>query len=74
MSTLATTDDKIRQLVVERLKTLPSGRNISIGSKGDFSKEQLIEHVGQNDEIGKKIVQIQLSYLQSLKKGILLDE
>lgn len=74
MSALTTTDDRIRQLVVERLKTLPSGRKISMGSKGDFSKEQLIEHVGKNDEIGKKIVQIQLSYLQSLKKGILLDE
>lgn len=67
-------DEEIRQLVIERLKTLPSGRKISIGSKGDFDKDQLIYHVTNDDEVGKTIVQIQLSYLRSLKKGILFDD
>ena len=67
-------DEEIRQLVIERLKVLPSGQKISIGSKGDFSKDQLIYHVNKHDDVGQKIVQIQLSYLQSLKEGILFDE
>lgn len=68
------TDEEIRQLVIERLKVLPSGQKISIGSKGDFTKDQLIYHVKEHDKVGQKIVQIQLSYLQSLKEGILFDE
>lgn len=68
------TDDDIRKLVIERLKTFPSGKKVSIGSDGDFTKDELIKHVGEQDKIGKKIVEIQLSYLQSLKEGIILDE
>lgn len=68
------TDQEIRDLVMERLKVLSSGQKISIGSVGDFSKDQLIDHVLKQDRIGKKIIQIQMSYLQSLKSGVLLDD
>lgn len=68
------TDEEIRQLVIERLKTFPSGKKISIGSDGDFSKEELIAHVGQEDKIGKKIIEIQLAYLRSFKEGNLFEE
>jgi len=68
------TDEEIRKLVVERLKTFPSGKKMSIGSEGNFSKEELINHVESEDRIGRKIIEIQLTYLQSLKKGILTDE
>lgn len=67
-------DGEIRQLVIERLKTFPSGKKISIGSDGDFSKEELIAHVGQEDKIGKKIIEIQLAYLRSFKEGSLFEE
>lgn len=68
------TDEDIRKLVIERLKSFPSGKKVSIGSEGDFSKEELINHVEDQDKIGKKIIEIQLAYLQSLKGGMLLDE
>lgn len=68
------TDPEIRQLVIERLKVLSSGKKISVGSEGDFTKEELIDHVEHDDSIGKKIIQVQLSYLQSLKTGVLFDE
>jgi len=68
------TDEEIRKLVVERLKTFPSGKKISIGSEGNFSKEELINHVESEDRVGRKIIEIQLTYLQSLKEGILTDE
>lgn len=69
-----TTDEDIRQLVVERLKTIPYGKSISIGSGGSFTKKELIEHVEKDDEIGKKIVDIQMTYLRSLKTGIFFDD
>lgn len=63
----------IQQLVVERIKALSPGRKISIGAEGKFSKEELIEHVQQGDKIGEKIIKVQLSFLRSLKTGILFD-
>jgi len=72
--TQKTTDEEIQQLVIERLNIFPPGMKISIGSSGVFSKDELIEHVKKNDQIGKKIIEVQLSYLRSLKTGILFDE
>ena len=63
-------EKEIKQLVIERIKTLSSGRKISIGAEGEFSKEELIAHVKKGDRIGEKIVKVQISYLQSLKLGI----
>ena len=54
-------------LVIARLQTIPSGVSISVGDKGTFSVEDLIESVKKGNEIGNMIVGIQLDYLKSLK-------
>ena len=63
----------IIELVIARLQTLPEGREISVGSERDFTKEELIQHVQSQDEIGKKMVEIEMSFLRSLKEGIFYD-
>ena len=63
---------EIKRLVIERLKTLSSGRKISIGAEGEFTKEELIEHVQKGDRLGEKIIQVQLFYLRSFKSGRLV--
>lgn len=68
------TDEEVRQLVIERLKTFPTGKRLSIGQKGTFTKEELISHVARQDSVGKKITEIQLEYLRALGKGKLFDE
>jgi len=68
------TDEDIRKLVVARLRSFPVGRKISIGADGEFTKDELIDRVEKDDRIGKKIVQVQLSYLQSLKDQRFLEE
>jgi len=67
-------DEEIKQLVIERLKTIPPDKKISIGGEGDFTVEELIARVKKNDEIGQKIVEVQMKFLQSLKTGALLNE
>ena len=67
-------DEEIRQLVIERLKTIPPDKKLSIGGEGDFTVEELIDRVKKNDEIGQKIVEVQMKFLQSLKTGALLNE
>jgi len=70
---LSISDAEIRKLVVARLRSFPSGRKMSIGADGEFTKDELIDRVEKDDRIGKKIVQIQLSYLQSLKNERFLE-
>ncbi|MBI4453454.1 hypothetical protein HY636_02315 [Candidatus Woesearchaeota archaeon] len=63
---------EIKELVIIRLETLPSDKKISIGSFGEFSKEELVEHVKKDDEIGKKLVEVELEFLRALKEGIVI--
>jgi len=55
-------------LVIARLQVLPAHLKVSIGAYGAFDKNQLIAHVKQNDEIGKAISDVYMSYLRSFKE------
>ncbi len=55
-------------------KALPSGQKVSIGSEGSFDKQELISHIEKQDNIGDKIIEIQLNYLRALKGGVLIGE
>ena len=63
--------EDVKKLVIFRLDTLPPGKKISIGSSGEFSKEDLIMHVRQGDDIGKKIVEVEMEFLRAIKEGTL---
>ena len=65
------TSEYIKKLAIIRLQTLPQNKKISIGSYGDFSKEELINHIKKGDEIGKKLIEIELKFLRALKEGII---
>lgn len=59
--------EEVKELVIARLEVLPKDTGISIGSTGEFTPDQLIERVKEGDEIGQKIIEVQLNYLKSLK-------
>ena len=67
-------DKDIQDLVIARLQTLPEGVEVSIGSEGDFTKDELIDHVQQGDDLGLKIIELEMSFLRSLKSGIFYDD
>lgn len=60
--------EEITNLVVARLETIPSNVEISIGGDGNFTIKELIERVKKQDEIGKKMIDMQLAYLRSLSQ------
>lgn len=62
-----TISNEIKELVIARLEVLPKDTGISIGSAGEFTRDELIERVKKGDSVGQKIVEVQLNYLQSLK-------
>lgn len=65
---------EIKDLVIARLEVLPPDKKISIGSAGEFTKEELIKRVEKEDDIGKKIVEIELDYLRAIKEGIFYEQ
>ncbi len=63
-------EEEIKKLVIARLSAMPKNIKVSIGAYGSFDKYELIERVKKGDEIGKKIMEIQMFYLKSIKRGI----
>jgi hypothetical protein len=64
-------EEIIKDIVIARLKSLPEDTGISVGSEGDFNREELILHVKKGDEVGLKIIEVEMSFLRGLKEGIL---
>lgn len=62
-------DQDIKELVKARLSVLPQNVNISIGLDGAFKRDELIRHVERGDSIGEKIIQVDMEFLRSLKRG-----
>jgi len=65
-------EDILKQIVLERLRQTSPTFKVALGSKGGFlHKEQLINEVTKDTNLGRKIVDIQKRYLESLKEGII---
>lgn len=63
-------EKEIIELVKARLSVIPQEAVLSVGSYGEYKRDQLIKEVENNTEVGKKIVEIQMQYLKLLKEGI----
>lgn len=64
--------DQIRELVIARIRTLPEDMALSIGGE-ELKRDQLIEHVVQDDAIGKELTDMQLEFLQDMASGALYE-
>ncbi len=62
--------EDIKELVLARLQTLPNDKGVSIGSSGNFTKDDLIRHVESGDAIGEKIIEVEMNFLKALKDGV----
>jgi hypothetical protein len=60
----------IKRLVIERIKATSDELEISIGSTR-YTKEQILDSVEKEDEIGKEIIDIQIEYLRDMAQGAL---
>lgn len=65
--------DDFQKLVYARLQSLPKGYTMSIGESGTITKEEALQHVKADDEIGKIIIQIDRNYFNMLKSGSLYE-
>ena len=54
----------IKRKVIERINRIPKDVRISIDLEGIYSPDEIVEHINLNDEVGKKIVQIESEYIK----------
>ena len=70
---ISTASDKelredIKKLVIERIKASSSDLGVVIGSI-EYSKEEMLKSVEEENEIGKEIIAIQMEYLRDMASG-----
>ena len=71
---MSDTQKEIKELVLARLDVMPDDLELSIGSYGSFTKKELKEAVEKDTDVGKKVVEMQISFLKAVKfKGFTLN-
>jgi len=65
-----------REIVIERLRQTPPNVKVSFGTQdGEFmNRDDMIQQIEGNTELGQKIVNIQFEYLKAFKKGGLMGD
>ena len=65
-----------KEIAIERLRQAPPTIKVSFGTKnGEFmSRDEIIEQIERDTEIGKRVVKIQLEYLKAFKNGVLVGD
>lgn len=61
-------DEDLKNLVIERIKASSSDIKVSIGTS-EYSKEEMLRNVEEENEIGREIVDIQIEYLRDMAEG-----
>ena len=58
--------EDVKDLVKLRLMSTPSNIRISIGSFGEFTRDQLIEQVREGTEIGNAAIRAELLFIRKM--------
>ena len=61
-----TFDRDVKDLVILRLRSVPSDIIISVGHFGEFTGEQLIKEVDKGTDIGNAVVKRHLLFIRSM--------
>tara|TARA_Y100000294_G_C8381002_1_gene266747 strand:+ start:380 stop:622 length:243 start_codon:yes stop_codon:yes gene_type:complete len=59
----------LKDLVLARIDIMPQNFKLSIGNKGTFNKEQIMESVKRGDQIGKQVIDMQINFIKALTSG-----
>lgn len=62
-------EEELKQIVIQRLKTSSDELQVVIGGKGNFTREELIESVEAEDEIGQEIMEGEIEFIKAMAQG-----
>lgn len=65
---METDNEYIKKLVKERLHAMPPDVNFSVGSFGDYTRDQLIEEVDKGSDVGKSAIEMQLNFIRKMPR------
>ena len=60
--------EQLKKLVLERVGAMPDSINLAVGS-AEITKKKLLEHVQQEDEIGRQFIEMELEFMRDLGSG-----
>lgn len=60
----------LKKLVKERLSAMPPDVSFSVGSFGDFTRDELILEVEKESEIGKETIEMQINFIRKMPRII----
>ena len=63
-------DVYVQKLVKARLKAIPPNISFSIGSHGDFTRDELIKEVEKNTPVGKEMIQLELRFIRDMPQMV----
>ncbi|MBS3094529.1 hypothetical protein J4474_02590 [Candidatus Pacearchaeota archaeon] len=67
-------DEQWRKLVIERINAgMSSNLKLSIGMSKSLTKDEILMHVQQGDEIGLQIINIHRNFLKAQASGQLIN-
>ena len=58
----------VKKLVIARLRAMPPDVSFSIGSHGDFTRNDLIKQVMSDTPVGKAATEMELTFLKKMTK------
>ncbi|MBI2135441.1 hypothetical protein HYU06_00025 [Candidatus Woesearchaeota archaeon] len=63
-------EDEKKKLVLARFNTLNPESKIMLGNGEEISVKELITHIKEGDDFGKKVIDIQIKMLKVLAGGV----
>jgi hypothetical protein len=60
--------EELKKLVLERVNVMPDTLRVAIGSS-NLTKDDMINHVNDEDDVGKQVMELELEYLRALGSG-----
>lgn len=61
--------ERLKQIVLMKISTMPKNYKLSIGGEGSFNKVQIAERVNKMDDVGRKILEMELKFIKALSRG-----
>ncbi len=58
----------VKELAKQRLAALPPGVSFSIGSFGEFTRDELIKEIDNYSEVGREAIAMQIEVIKRMPK------
>jgi len=63
-------NEEMRELVIAKIEAqVPSNLKLYVGSSGGISKEEMIQHIKEGDNLGDEIVRSHIMFIRAIARG-----